>query len=280
LARSVEVTDNPVGKGHLVNLDYSGAVDGEKFDGGTAENQELTLGSGQFIPGFEEQVEGMTVGQDKNVLVKFPEAYHANDLAGKDAVFAVHLNAIKFKELAEPDDEFAKDVSEFETLSEYKESIRAKLTEAAEKKARFEEDDKLIEAIAEKTEIEIPASMLAEEGERMIGELKMRMHYSGMKFEDFLKYTNQTEEEVKLSRIEEAKKSVKVRLILESIIKKEEIKPEKEDIEAEIEKLAKDSGKEIDVLRKSLKENDFNRMMNKILADKLFDFLRANNTIA
>jgi trigger factor len=278
-ARFVDVTDRACTKGDKVIIDYSGSVNGVKFDGGTAQNQELTLGSGSFIPGFEEQVEGMKIGDERDIKVKFPAEYHAPDLADKDAVFKINLSAIKSKELPALDDEFAKDVSEFDTLKEYKDSVKAKLTEAAEKKAYHEENEKIIDAIAETTEIDIPTSMVDEELDRIISELKARMRYSGLRFEDYLKYIDQTEDMIRADRAEEAKKSVKVRLIFEAIIKEEELKVEKEDIDNEIERVAKEIGKDIEEFKKTMREQDAGRMMNKIMVDKLFGLLRENNKI-
>ncbi|MFA5450300.1 MAG: trigger factor, partial [Clostridia bacterium] len=233
-ARWIDITDRAAQKGDKVTIDYSGSVDGVKFDGGTAERQPLELGSNSFIPGFEEQVEGLKVGESRDISVTFPEKYHAEELAGKEAVFAVTLHEIKFKELPELDDEFAKDVSDFDTLEEYKADVTAKLLENVKKKAEYAEDDKIIDTVTANTEIDLPEAMVQEELERLIDDLKVRMSYSGVKLEDYLNYAGTTIDAIKEERREDAIKTLKTRLVLEAIIKKEEIKVEKEELDAEV----------------------------------------------
>ncbi|MDE6565523.1 MAG: trigger factor, partial [Clostridia bacterium] len=182
-----DVTDRACQKFDTVVIDYSGSVDGVKFEGGTAEKQNLELGSGMFIPGFEEQVEGMKIGEEKDITVKFPEEYGAENLAGKDAVFAIKLHEIKKKVLPEVNDEFAKDVSEFDTVEDYKADIKAKLQKTAEDKANREMENALLDKIAENTEINIPDAMIEEQIEEMIQEFEYRLAYQGMKPEDYYK---------------------------------------------------------------------------------------------
>jgi len=278
--RWLDVSDRAAANGDRVIIDYSGSVDGVKFEGGTAEKQSLDLGSNSFIPGFEVQVVGMSLEEEKDITVKFPEEYHAKELAGKDAVFAVKLHEIKVKELPELDDEFAKDVSEFDTLDEYKNDIKDKMVKNAEQKAKYEEETKLIDAMTESAEIELPDTLINNELDRMLEELKMRMAYSGLRLEDYLQYTGSTLEEMREQRKDEAAKAVKSRLILEKIIQTEKIDVTKEEMDAALQKEADKAGTPLDDYKKGLDQNAFGRIINGLMSDKLFDFLRANNTIA
>ena len=198
------ITDRPCMSGDITIIDYSGSVDGVKFAGGTAEKQTLVLGSGQFIPGFEEQVVGMNIGEEKDVLVKFPEDYHAEELKGKDAVFKVKLHEIKIKELPEVDDEFIKDATGSESLQAYKDETKKKMQEANDKKAKYETEDKLIKKIAEDSEMEIPNALIERQIDNLLQDMEYRMMYQGLKLEDYLKYTNQTIETYRESFIKQA----------------------------------------------------------------------------
>ncbi|NLO63893.1 MAG: trigger factor [Clostridiales bacterium] len=278
--RWINVSDRPAAMGDRTIIDYSGSVDGVKFDGGTAEKQALDLGSNMFIPGFEDQVAGMSIGEEKDITVKFPDDYHAAELAGKEAVFAVKLHEIKVKELPALDDEFAKDVSEFDTLEEYKNDIKDKMVNAAEQRARYEEETRLVDAITASADIELPDALVDAELDRMIEELKMRMAYSGLRYEDYLKYTDTTEESLRADRRDDAVRAVKSRLILEKIIETEKIDVTKEEMDAALQKEAEKVGKSLEEYTKGLNQNSFGRIINGIMSDKLFDFLRSNNTIA
>jgi|AGTN01.1.fsa_nt_gi trigger factor len=277
--RYIDVTERPAKTGDRVIIDYSGSVGGVKFDGGTAEKQTLDLGAGKFIPGFEAQVEGMKTGEEKDIAVTFPADYHADDLAGKEAIFHIKLHEIKLKELPAIDDEFAKDVSEFDSLEAYKADIKANLLKDAELKARYEEDDKIIETITESTAIDIPQTLIEEEIDRNIDDLGMRMSYSGYSLDAYLKSTNTTLEKLRDERREISAKNVKTRLVLEGIIKAEGLKIEKEELDAEVTKLAEKTNKTPEEYKKGMNEYDAGRIMNRLLGDKIFEYLRANNTI-
>ncbi|MDE6967088.1 MAG: trigger factor, partial [Clostridia bacterium] len=240
-----DVTDRPCQKFDTVVIDFSGSVNGVKFEGGTAEKQNLELGSGMFIPGFEEQVEGMVIGEEKDINVTFPAEYGAEELAGKDAVFAVKLHEIKKKVLPELNDEFAKDVSEFDTLDEYKADIKANLTKTAEEKAKRDMENALLDKIAENTQINIPDAMVEEQIEEMIQEFEYRISYQGMKPEDYYKYTNSSRDELRLRYNEPAGKQVKMRLIMDAIIKAEDIKASEDEINAKIADFAKGANKSV-----------------------------------
>ena len=274
------VTDRACEKFDTVVIDYSGSVDGVKFEGGTAEKQNLELGSGMFIPGFEEQVEGMKIGEEKDITVKFPEEYGAENLAGKDAVFAIKLHEIKKKVLPEVNDEFAKDVSEFDTVEEYKKDIKSKLKKTAEEKANREMENALLDKIAENTEIKIPDAMIEEQIEEMIQEFEYRIAYQGMKPEDYYKYTNSSRDELRLRYNEQAQKQVKMRLVMDAIIKAENIKAEESEIEAKIADFAKGANKSVEEFKKTMHPEQARYIENDIITNKMIDFLMANNKFA
>lgn len=277
-ARWIDIADREIKINDKIILDYSGSVDGVMFEGGTAEKATLDIGSGQFIPGFEEQLIGVRIAEEKNVEVTFPVDYHSKDLAGKKAIFKCIVHEIKEKQLPELNDDFAKDLGDYETLEDYKKSIRESMEEKAIEKAKYEEENLLIEKIAENTIIDIPDVLIEQEIQRMINDFSIRMAYSGLKFEDYLKYVGSDMDKFKNEHKEEARESVKARLILEAIIKNENLTVEKEEVDKEVELLAKSSGKNMNDYKNEMKEDQIARIMNKIIGDKLFDFLRKNNT--
>ncbi len=237
-ARTIEVSDRAAENGDTVTIDYKGTVDGVAFDGGSAEGYNLKLGSGQFIPGFEDQIVGKSIGEEFDVTVKFPEEYHASDLAGKDAVFAVALHAIKATELALLDDEFAKDVSEFDTLDAYKADIKAKQEERNAKAADAEVEDKLIDALVEKMEADIPEIMFVTETENSLRDFDNNLRMQGMDLSTYCKYTGLDLDTLRAQMRPRAEKQVKVRLVLEKIAKLEKLTATKKDIEAEYKRIS------------------------------------------
>jgi len=253
-AREEEIEDRPVRDDDIVTLDYAGTVDGVAFEGGTAEKQQLTIGSGQFIPGFEEQMTGMSIGEEKDISVTFPADYHDEELAGKDAVFHVKVHGIRARELPDLDDEFAKDVSEFDTLEEYKADTRAKLQAEATRRADAAFENGLVEAAVKNASIDVPPPMAEREIDSMVRDMGMRMAYQGIKMEDFLRYTGQTEEEMRGQYKAQAEERVKGELVLDAIRKAEDIKPSQADIDDVLAKYAKQSGKEPEDFRKDLSE--------------------------
>ena len=251
-AREIDVTDRAVQDGDIVGLDYAGTVDGVAFEGGTAKDQTLTIGSHTFIPGFEEQMVGMAIGEEKDLPVKFPEEYHQKDLAGKDAVFHVKVNAIRMRELPALDDEFAKDVSEFDTLDAYQNDVREKLQEQKQNAADAAFENALVEAAVKEAQMDVPAPMVERKLDEKIQDMAMRMAYQGMRFEDFLKYTGQTQEQVREQFREEALNTVKAELVLKAIRKAEGVEPTDEQI-ADVEaRYAKASGQEVEAFREGL----------------------------
>ena len=237
-ARTIEVTDRVSAMGDIANIDYEGFVDGIAFDGGKGEGHDLKLGSGSFIPGFEEQVAGHNVGEEFDVNVTFPTEYHASDLAGKAATFKTKINSIKFEELPELDDEFVKDVSEFNTVSEYKADIKARMEKRNEDKAESEIGNALALALVEKLEGEIPAPMFDAETENMVRDYDTRLRQNGLDLGTYFKYTGLTLETLREQMRPQAEQQVKVRLALEKIAELEALTVSDEEIEAEYNRIA------------------------------------------
>lgn len=278
-ARFVEVTDRPAKIGDLVNLDYSGSVDGVVFEGGTAKNQELTLGSHTFIDTFEDQMVGMNIGEEKDLNVTFPEHYGAKELAGKKAVFKVKLLGIREKVLPEVNDDFAKDISEFNSLSELKADIKKRLTEESEHEAQMNAENKLIDTIVDKTEINIPDCMIENQIDNFVEDISHQLSHQGLKFEDYLKYTGTTMEDYRNSRREDAKKNVKTTLTLQEIVKDLKLEVTDKDIDTKLEELAKHSGRSAEELKKSMNATQENLVRNSALTDKLMAKLKELNNI-
>lgn len=243
------VSDSPAKEGDTVLIDYSGFADDVQFDGGTAERQPLTLGSNTFIPGFEEQLIGAVVGEERDVKVTFPEEYHSDDLAGKEAVFKCKVHEIKETELPVIDDEFAKDVSEFDSLEELKADIRNKLEKIAKDKAEYETKNAVLEKVYEATEVDVPDVMVDDQIDEMVEEFKQQLRQSGLEFEQYLGYMgkdiSQFREEVK----QDAYKKVKTRLIVDAIAKAEEIEATEEDLEEELGRMSELYNMETDKLK-------------------------------
>ena len=238
-ARTVEVTDRAAAMDDIANIDYEGSVDGVPFDGGKGAGYDLKLGSGSFIPGFEEQIVGKNIGEEFDVNVTFPEEYHAKELAGKVAVFKTKINAIKFEELPALDDEFAKDVSEFDTLDEYKADIKAKMVKRNEEKADADVDNALAEALMEKLVAEIPEPMFEAETENYVRDYDARLRQSGLDLSTYFKYTGLTLEALREQLRPQAEKQVKVRLALEKIAELEALTVSDEEADAEYERISK-----------------------------------------
>lgn len=273
------ITDRAVENGDKTIIDYSGSVDGVKFDGGTAELQALEIGSKTFIPGFEEQVVGMKVEDKRDIKVTFPAEYGSKDLAGKDAVFAVTLHEITTKKLPKYDDEFVKDVSEFDTVAAYEANIKSSLLKHKEEEATYKVENQIVEKIAELATCDVPACMIEQETEKMVEEFEQRLSYQGLKIEDYYKYTNSTSEQVKEKYKESAAKNVKIRLVLEAIMKEVQIPISDEEMEESIAKFAEQSKKTVEEFKKSLSEQSLDYIRNEIVSGKLFEFLRNNNNV-
>lgn len=243
-ARLVNVEDRPVEKNDTTVIDFEGFVDGVAFEGGKAENHELVIGSNTFIPGFEDQIIGMKIGEEKDINVTFPEEYFSKDLAGKPAVFKVKLHEIKKKELPVVDDEFAKDVSEFDTIKELKDSIKEKLEEENKNKAKYETEEEAIKTVCDNTEIDIPSGMVETETDNMIKDIEQRLMYQGLNFAQYLQMMGKTEEDMRKEMKEQAERQVKTKLVLGAIVEAEKIEATDEEVKAKLEEMATMYGKD------------------------------------
>lgn len=275
-SRMVTVEDRAALTGDTAVIDFEGFCDGEAFEGGKGENFEFALGSGQFIPGFEDQVVGHETGEEFEIAVKFPEEYQAENLKGKDATFKIKLHEIKRKELPVLDDEFAKDVSEFDTLDAYKESIREKLQSDREKSAEADVENQILEALIEKVEGEIPDEMYDNEVEESINSFAYRLQSQGLNLETYLKYTGMNTDALKEQFKPQAEKQVKLRLALEKIAANEGLEPTEEELNAEYEKLAKTYEMEVDKIKNIVAEA---QVKGDLQSQKAVEFVKENAAV-
>lgn len=270
-SRLVDVTDRPAKDGDAVTFDFSGAIDGVPFDGGKAEKFNLVLGSGQFIPGFEPQIEGKSIGEDFDVTVSFPEDYHVAELKGKEAVFSCKLHEIKAKEMPVIDDEFAKDVSEFDTIDALRADIEAKIKEQNDKESSDAVENKLIDIVIQNLEGEIPEEMFESRVEDMVRDFEYRLQSQGMNIETYLQYTGMSMDSFKLTFKDQAQKQVKIRLALEKIVEIENVVVDDETIEAEYVKLAEAYKMEIDKIRDMVPQTEF---VKDLAVNKAIDLIK------
>lgn len=275
-ARNIEVTDRPVKDGDMTVLDFEGFVDGVAFDGGKGENYPLTIGSGAFIPGFEEQLVGAEIGKEVEVNVTFPEDYQAEELKGKAAVFKCTIKEIKEKELPELDDEFASEVSEFDTLEEYKADVKAKLTEKKEKEAKDAKEAAVIEAIVKDSDMEIPDAMLETQQKQMVDEFAQRIQMQGLSIDQYFQFTGTTYDKMIEQVKPQAEKRIKSRLVLEAIVKAENIEASEEDYEEEIKVMAEAYQMEADKVKEMLPEKSIAQIKEDIAVRKAAEFAVEN----
>ena len=276
-SRLVTVEDRAVEDKDVAVIDFEGFVDGVAFEGGKAENHELEIGSHSFIDGFEDQVIGMKVGEEKEINVKFPEKYFSEDLAGKDAMFKVKLHEIKKKELPKIDDEFAKDVSEYDTLEELKASIRKRDEEENEHRAKHEKEDAAIKAVCDNAEVDIPSGMIETELSRIMQDMDMNLSYQGLNLAKYLQMIGKTEEDFKKDYEEQAKESVKSRLVLEAVSKDAKIEVTDADIAEKLEELAKSYGKSKEDLEKNEELKKY--VKENLSYEKTIDYILSNAKI-
>ena len=276
-ARLVNVEDRPVEKDDTVVIDFEGFVDGVAFEGGKAEGHELVIGSNTFIPGFEDQIIGMKIDEEKEINVTFPEEYFSKDLAGKEAMFKVKLHEIKKKELPTLDDEFAKDVSEFDTLEELKKSIKEKLEEQNTSRAKYETEDAAIKAVCDNVKIEIPSGMIETETDNMIRDIEQRLMYQGLNLTQYLQMMQKTEADMRKEFEEQATQTVKTKLVLEAIIKAEKIEASEDEIKEKAEEMAKNYGRDAEEMLK----NDALKVYigDTLKTEKAVDFIVKNAKI-
>ena len=277
-ARTADVTDRAVENGDTVNLDYAGTVDGVAFAGGTAQKQTLTIGSHQFIEGFEEQMVGMMIGEERDLPVKFPEQYHSEELAGKDAVFHVKVNGITKTELPELDDDFAQD-NGFDDFAAYRASIVKELEDRAQKNYDINVENALVEQAVENATIDVPQAMIDEQVSYILREMEIRMMYQGLRMEDYLKYTGQTREALADSYKGEGEKRVRIELTLEAIRKAEGIEPTEEEVQAQIASQAERSGQELEAFESTLSEEQRGYLADTAAIQKVVDLLKAGATV-
>ena len=278
-ARKVDVTDRAAANGNIVNIDFVGTVDGVKFDGGEAEGFDLTLGSGQFIPGFEDQVVGMNIGESRDVNVTFPENYQAENLKGKAAVFAVKLNGIKAKELPEVTDEFIKEATGSETVAEYRAKTLERLQAQADRRANDATENSILEAIAANAEVEIPQAMIEREIDGLVQKFEYQLMYQGLKLQEYLDFLKVTMADFRKNYEEQATKNVKNQLIISQLIKDENIEATEEEVDAKVAEQAASVNKTTEEYKKNMDPRQFDYIRSDIIITKLFAMLKANNEL-
>ena len=276
-SRLVSIEDRDLAQGDIATIDFEGFVDDKAFEGGKAEGHELEIGSGSFIPGFEDQLVGMKIDEEREIKVTFPKEYFSKDLAGKEAMFKVKLHEIKKKELPELDDEFAKDVSEFDTLDELKADIKAKLEKDNANKVKFETEEAAIKAVCDKTKIDIPSGMIELEVDNMIKDFEQRLAYQGLNLDQYCSMLGKTEEEIRKDYEPQAQEAIKSRLVLEAIKNAEKIEATEEEIKAKMEEMAENYGKKVEELSEN--ENLKKYIKDGIEAEKTIEFIVENAKI-
>ena len=276
-ARLVSVEDKPVESGNITVIDFEGFVDDKPFEGGKAQNYELTIGSNAFIPGFEDQIIGMKLDEEKDIKVKFPEEYFSKDLAGKDATFKVKLHEIKKKEMPKINDDLAKDISEFDTLEELKVSIKEKLEKDNETKAKYETEDEAIETVCNNAKVDIPSGMIELEVEHMEKDMEQRLSYQGMKLENYLQMMGKTKESFEEEYKPQAEKQIKSRLVLEAIAKDAKIEASEEEVSNKIKEMAKNYGQKEEDIKKNEQLIDY--LKETIKSEKTIEFIVSNAKI-
>ena len=272
-SRTIDVDDRAVESGDIIKLDFDGSVDGVPFAGGKAENYTLTIGSGSFIPGFEDQLIGTKIGEDKDVTVTFPEDYHEKSLAGKEAVFKCKVNAITVKELPDADDEFASEVSEFETLAEYKEDIKKKLTEKKEKEARAKKEAQAVEKAVENATMEIPDAMIDTQVQSMMEDFARRMQSQGLSLEQYFQFTGMDVKKMHDQMKPEALKRIQNSLVLEAVAKAENIEISDEKVDEEIAKMAEAYKMEVEKLKDLIGESEKDQMKKDLAVQAAADLI-------
>ena len=273
------IVDRPIKDGDTATIDFSGSLNGVKFDGGTSKDYDLVIGSHSFIAGFEEQLVGMKKGETKTIKVTFPENYMEESLKGKPADFEVTIKEVREKELPVLDDEFAKNYSEFDSLDEYKNDIKKNLKENKEKEAKYKAENDLIDKVTENATVEISDTLIEKQIDEFIKDFEYRLMYQGLKLEDYLKHMNSSLKELRDSRREDAIKTAKTKLVLEEIIKREKIEVTEEEVENKLKEMAESRNLKVEDFKKGLNEQFFNRIYGQMITDKLLAFLTENNKL-
>ncbi len=277
-ARLITVDDKAVATGDIAVIDFEGFVDGKPFDGGKGENHELEIGSGTFIPGFEDQLIGAKAGDLVDVNVTFPEDYHAKELAGEDALFKVTVKEVKIRELPELDDDFASEVSEFDTMNEFRADVRKKLEAAAENKAKAETEDKVVEVAVKNAEFEVPDAMVEAQIDNNVRDFEQRMAYQGMNIDLYMQYTGQTMEQFREQFRDRARKQIEGSLVIEAIMKKEGIETGPEELELNLVDMAKKYNMELDKLKELMSDREIEGIKRDMAMNKTIEML-VNNAV-
>ena len=277
-ARTITVEDRPVKDGDTAVIDFEGFIGDKAFEGGKGENYPLVIGSGSFIPGFEEQLIGKNSGDHVDVKVTFPEDYNAKDLAGKEALFKVKINEIKEKELPELDDEFASEVSEFDTMAEYREDVKKNLTEKKEKEAKDKKEDAVIEAIIKDSKMDIPEAMVETQARTMVNDYARRLQSQGLSLEQYFMFTGLDMDKFTDQMKEGARKRIESRLILEAVVKAENFEVTDEEYEKELERIAGESKMEVDKLKEYIGDDEYGKkqIIDDLKIQKAVDFVVDN----
>lgn len=275
-ARTIEVTDRKVEKDDIVTLDFEGFVDGVAFDGGKGTDYPLTIGSGAFIPGFEDQLIGFEIGKEGEVNVTFPEEYQAEELAGKDATFKCTVKAIKTKELPELNDEFASDVSEFETVAEYKEDVKKKIAERKEAQAKADRENAVVKAVIEDSEMELPEKMIETQQKQIVNDFAQRLQYQGMNMQQYMQYTGNTVEQLMEQVKPQAIERIQSRLVLEAVAAAEKLEVSDAEVEEELKKMADQYKMELDKVKELMGERELKTMKDDLAVQKAANFLVEN----
>ena len=276
-ARTVEIADRAVQKDDMITLDFEGFVDGEAFKGGKGEDYPLTIGSGAFIPGFEEQLIGVEIGKETEVKVKFPADYQAAELADKDAVFKCTVKAIKEKQLPELNDEFASDVSEFETLQEYREDAKKKLVERKAAEAKAKKEDEAVKAVIEDSEMELPEAMIETQQRQIVNDFAQRLQMQGLSMEQYLQYTGSSVEKMMEQVKPQAEERIKSRLVLEAVAAAEKLEATDEEFEAELKKMADQYKMEVEKIKGMMSEKEQKQIRDDLAVQKAADFVVENS---
>ena len=274
----VNIEDRPVEDGDTVTIDYSGSVDGVAFEGGTAENQKLVIGSNTFIPGFEPQLIGMNVGEEKDINVKFPEEYHAEELKGKDSVFHIKLHKIEKKEVPELTDEFAADISEFDSKEAYIDDIRKRMTENKQKRAETLDENKLVDLITANAEVPESRFLIEREMDYYLGDFERMLNGQGITMDQYAKYTNQTKEQIRETNRERAVIEVKTQLVIDAVIEKENLTATEEQKQAMLESHAKEAGKDVEAYKAELPAEATGYIARQATVKNFFDFVKSHNS--
>ena len=275
-ARNVEVSDRAVQDKDIVTIDFEGFVDGVAFDGGKGTDYDLTIGSHSFIDNFEDQLIGKNIGEECEVNVTFPEQYQEESLQGKPAMFKVTVKAIKEKQMPEADDEFASDVSEFDTIAEYKEDLKKKLVERKEAEAKAQKEDEALKAIVADSKMDIPDAMIETEAEQLVENYAMRLQQQGLSMDMYMKYTGLTREKLLDQMKDQARKNIEARLVLEAVVKAENIEATDDEFNAEMDKMAKQYGMEADKLKDVMGERETKAVRSDLAMQKAVDLILAN----